>query len=68
MALTISQAIEPVGKGVSRIQESIQHISVKPNKEGEVEINEHKNERFVDGDPVDEVESEVEIRPEGFKK
>ncbi|KAJ4815484.1 organic solute transporter ostalpha protein (DUF300) [Rhynchospora pubera] len=64
VVLTISQAIEPVEKGVTKIQETMHHISVKPNKESEYEINEHTNERIVDGDTVD-VESEIEIRPEG---
>jgi hypothetical protein len=53
--------VEPVGKGVSKIQETVQQISVKPNKECKVEINEHKNESFVDDDTV-EVESEIEIK------
>ncbi|KAJ4755350.1 organic solute transporter ostalpha protein (DUF300) [Rhynchospora pubera] len=67
VVLTISQAIEPVEKGVTKIQETMHHISVKPNKESEYAINEHTNERIVDGDTVD-VESEIEIRPEGIQK
>ncbi|KAK8930662.1 hypothetical protein KSP39_PZI016176 [Platanthera zijinensis] len=44
VALTISQAIEPVGKGVHLIQESIHHLSVGSNEEedgAKVEVEEH---------------------------
>lgn len=44
VVLTINQAIEPVEKGMTKIQESIQHISVgsDDNKEGtKLEVEEH---------------------------
>lgn len=44
VALTISRAIEPVGKGVHLIQDSIHHLSVGSNEEDDgpkVEVEEH---------------------------
>ncbi|OQU92413.1 protein LAZ1 homolog 2 isoform X2 [Sorghum bicolor] len=66
VALTISQAIGPVEKGVEKgvgkIQEKFHHISLKPGdkKEPEVDVEEHITENVVDGKPV-EVNAEVEV-------
>ncbi|KAL6878467.1 hypothetical protein ACP4OV_012637 [Aristida adscensionis] len=66
VALTISQAMGPVEKGVEKgvgkIQEKFQHISLKPGdkKEPEVDVEEHVTENVVDGEPV-EVAAEVEV-------
>ncbi len=66
MALTISQAIGPVEKGVEKgvgkIQDTFHHISLKPKgeKEPEVEVEEHITENTVDGEPV-AVDAEVEV-------
>ncbi|CAD6211495.1 unnamed protein product [Miscanthus lutarioriparius] len=66
VALTISQAIGPVEKGVEKgvgkIQEKFHHISLKPGdkKEPEVDVEEHITENVVDGKPV-AVNAEVEV-------
>ncbi|KAJ1296763.1 hypothetical protein BS78_01G327100 [Paspalum vaginatum] len=66
VALTISQAIGPVEKGVEKgvgkIQEKFHRISLKPGdkKEPEVDVEEHVTENVVDGTPV-AVNMEVEI-------
>ncbi|CAL4931493.1 unnamed protein product [Urochloa decumbens] len=62
VALTISQAIGPVEKGVGKIQEKFHHISLKPGdkKEPEVDVEEHITENVVDGKPVT-VDAEVEV-------
>ncbi|EEC75446.1 hypothetical protein OsI_11982 [Oryza sativa Indica Group] len=66
VALTISQAIGPVEKGVEKgvgkIQDTFHHISLKPKgeKEPEVEVEEHITENTVDGEPV-AVDAEVEV-------
>ncbi|KAG0550759.1 hypothetical protein BDA96_01G365500 [Sorghum bicolor] len=66
VALTISQAIGPVEKGVEKgvgkIQEKFHHISLKPGdkKEPEVDMEEHITENVVDGKPI-EVNAEVEV-------
>jgi hypothetical protein len=46
VALTISQAIGPVEKGVGKIQEKFHHISLKPGdkKEPQVAVEEHVTE------------------------
>ncbi|RZR90029.1 hypothetical protein BHM03_00017849 [Ensete ventricosum] len=50
VALTISQAIEPVEKSVAKFQDTIHHISVGSDKgkEPEVEVDELVTENFVD--------------------
>ncbi|CAN6300591.1 unnamed protein product [Urochloa humidicola] len=62
VALTISQAIGPVEKGVGKIQEKFHHIALKPGdkKEPEVDVEEHITENVVDGKPVT-VDAEVEV-------
>ncbi|XP_039832739.1 protein LAZ1 homolog 2-like isoform X5 [Panicum virgatum] len=66
VALTISQAIGPVEKGVEKgvgkIQEKFHHISLKPGdkKEPEVDVEEHITENVVDGKPVT-VDADVEV-------
>ncbi|CAN6324955.1 unnamed protein product [Urochloa humidicola] len=66
VALTISQAIGPVEKGVEKgvgkIQEKFHHISLKPGdkKEPEVDVEEHITENVVGGKPVT-VDAEVEV-------
>ncbi|RLN16185.1 hypothetical protein C2845_PM02G23720 [Panicum miliaceum] len=66
VALTISQAIGPVEKGVEKgvgkIQEKFHHISLKSGdkKEPEVDVEEHITENVVDSKPVT-VEAEVEV-------
>ncbi|KAL5218565.1 hypothetical protein ABZP36_019249 [Zizania latifolia] len=59
VALTISQAIGPVEKGVGKIQDTFHHISLKPKgtKEPEVKVEEHITENTVDG----AVDAEVEV-------
>nr|XP_010937321.1 protein LAZ1 homolog 2 isoform X5 [Elaeis guineensis] len=53
VALTISQAIEPVEKGVTKIQETFHHISFGSDKEKEhkVEVDEYITENVVGDDP-----------------
>ncbi|KQK21329.1 protein LAZ1 homolog 2 isoform X3 [Brachypodium distachyon] len=66
VALTISQAIEPmekgVEKGVGKIQETFHHVSLKPgdNRKTGVEVEEHVTKNVVDGEPV-AVDAEVEV-------
>nr|CAB3495656.1 unnamed protein product [Digitaria exilis] len=66
VALTISQAIGPVEKGVEKgvgkIQEKFHHISLKPGdkKEPEVDVEEHVTENVVDGKPIT-VDTQVEV-------
>uniref|UniRef100_A0A0D9VV49 Uncharacterized protein n=1 Tax=Leersia perrieri TaxID=77586 RepID=A0A0D9VV49_9ORYZ len=66
VALTISQAIGPVEKGVEKgvgkIQDTFHHISLKPTgkKEPEVKVEEHITENTVNGEPV-AVDAEVEV-------
>uniref|UniRef100_A0A0E0KEW9 Protein LAZ1 homolog 2 n=1 Tax=Oryza punctata TaxID=4537 RepID=A0A0E0KEW9_ORYPU len=66
VALTISQAIGPVEKGVEKgvgkIQDTFHHISLKPKgkEEPEVKVEEHITENTVDGEPV-AVDAEVEV-------
>ncbi|CAL9190409.1 protein LAZ1 homolog 2-like [Musa acuminata AAA Group] len=50
VALTISQAIEPVEKSVTKFQDTIRHISVGSDKgkKPEVEVDECVTENFVD--------------------
>ncbi|XP_006651488.2 protein LAZ1 homolog 2 isoform X1 [Oryza brachyantha] len=62
VALTISQAIGPVEKGVGKIQDTFHHISLKPKgkKEPEVKVEEHITENTVDDEPVT-VDAEVEV-------
>lgn len=54
VALTISQAMEPVEKGATKIQETFHHISLgaeKAKEEGsEVEVEEHVTENTDKGD------------------
>lgn len=62
VALTISQAMEPVEKGVTKIQETFHHISFGSDKEKEptVEVDEHITENVV-GDEPHAFSSEIEI-------
>lgn len=66
VALTISQAIEPVEKGVEKgvgkIQETFHHVSLKPGdkKKPEVEVDEHVTKNVVDGEPV-AVDAKVQV-------
>lgn len=66
VALTISQAMEPVEKGVEKgvgkIQETFHHVSLKPGdkKKPDVEVEEHVTENVVDGEPV-AVDAEVQV-------
>jgi hypothetical protein len=64
VALTISQAIGPVEKGVGKIQEKFHHISLKPGdkKEPQVAVEEHVTENVVDGKPAVAVNAEVEVQ------
>ncbi|ONK75105.1 uncharacterized protein A4U43_C03F13370 [Asparagus officinalis] len=62
VALTISQAIEPVEKGVTKIQESL-HLSMGSDKEDEgrkVEVEEQVTEKAEDGE-VEVISSEKVI-------
>lgn len=52
--LTISQAMEPVEKGVNKIQETFHHITLSSEKDEEepnLEIKEHVKENIKDGVP-----------------
>uniref|UniRef100_A0ACD5X1K1 Uncharacterized protein n=1 Tax=Avena sativa TaxID=4498 RepID=A0ACD5X1K1_AVESA len=62
VALTISQAIEPVEKGVGKIQETFHHVSLKPgdNEKPDVEVEEHVTKNVVDGEPV-AIDAEIEV-------
>ncbi|KAF7086513.1 hypothetical protein CFC21_089799 [Triticum aestivum] len=62
VALTISQAMEPVEKGVGKIQETFHHVSLKPGdkKKPNVEVEERVTENVVDGEAV-AVDAEVEV-------
>jgi hypothetical protein len=66
VALTISQAIEPVEKGVEKgvgkIQETFHHVSLKPGdkKKPDLEVEEHVTKNVVDGEPV-AVDAEIEV-------
>lgn len=66
VALTISQAMEPmekgVEKGVGKIQETFHHVSLKPGdkKKPDVEVEEHVTKNVVDGEPV-EVDAEIKV-------
>jgi hypothetical protein len=64
VALTISQAIGPVEKGVGKIQEKFHHISLKPGdkKEPQVAVEEHVTENVVDAKPAVAVNAEVEVQ------
>ncbi|XP_076906826.1 protein LAZ1 homolog 2-like isoform X2 [Bidens hawaiensis] len=63
--LTINQAIEPVGKGMTKIQETIHHLSVgDDDNKSEVEVDEYEKDvtRVVsDGVGDDDNKSEVEV-------
>ena len=63
VALTISQAMEPVEKGVGKIQETFHHVSLKPGdkKEPDVEVEEHVTENVVDNGEAVAVDAEVEV-------
>ncbi|XP_047043238.1 protein LAZ1 homolog 2-like [Lolium rigidum] len=66
VALTISQAMEPVEKGVEKgvgkIQETFHHVSLKPGdkKNPDVEVEEHVTKNVVDGEPV-AIDAEIEV-------
>lgn len=64
VALTISQAIGPVEKGVGKIQEKFHHVSLKPGdkKEPQVAVEEHVTENVVDAKPAVAVNAEVEVQ------
>ncbi|KAH7656497.1 Organic solute transporter subunit alpha/Transmembrane protein 184 [Dioscorea alata] len=54
VVLTISQAMEPVEKGVNKIQETFHHITLgseKDEEEPNLEIKEHVKENIKDGVP-----------------
>ncbi|XP_062215390.1 protein LAZ1 homolog 2 [Phragmites australis] len=63
VALTISQAIGPVEKGVGKIQEKFHHISLKTGdkKESKLDVEEHVTENVVDDEPV-AVDAQVEVK------
>lgn len=63
VALTISQAMEPVEKGVGKIQETFHHVSLKPGnkKKPDVEVEEHVTENVVDNGEAVAVDAEVEV-------
>lgn len=45
--MTLNQAIEPVGKGMTKIQETIHHLSVgddDDDKKSEVEVDEYEQD------------------------
>ncbi|EMS60248.1 hypothetical protein TRIUR3_11074 [Triticum urartu] len=63
VALTISQAMEPVEKGAWKIQETFHHVSLKPEdkKKPDVEVEERVTENVVDNGEAVAVDAEVEV-------
>ncbi|CAH1432070.1 unnamed protein product [Lactuca virosa] len=65
--LTINQAIEPVGKGMTKIQETIHHLSVGDEKgKQEVEVDEYKKDVTEVGPDDKKLEVRVEKDEEEF--
>ncbi|XP_072971409.1 protein LAZ1 homolog 2 [Typha angustifolia] len=68
VALTISQAIEPVEKGVTKIHETFQHISVgsQNEKEPKVEVDKHVIEDIIQGEQGEDhvVSSKMKVEAE----
>ncbi|XP_020099817.1 protein LAZ1 homolog 2 isoform X1 [Ananas comosus] len=69
VAFTISQAIEPVEKGVNKIQETFHHISLGPEneKEPKIEFDEHITENVVDG-KCSMVSSDTRVEAENLRR
>ncbi|KAK9075938.1 hypothetical protein SSX86_004268 [Deinandra increscens subsp. villosa] len=69
--LTINQAIEPVGKGMTKIQETFHHLSVgDDDKKSEVEVDEYEQDVTrikPDGSTYDDNEK-LEVRVEKSKQ
>lgn len=69
VAFIISQAIEPVEKGVNKIQETFHHISLGPEneKEPKIEFDEHITENVVDG-KCSMVSSDTRVEAENLRR
>ncbi|KAK1408535.1 hypothetical protein QVD17_40395 [Tagetes erecta] len=69
--LTLNQAIEPVGKGMTKIQETIHHLSVgDDDKKSEVEVDEYEQDvtRIKPDGSVDDDNEKLEVRVEKNKQ
>ncbi|GJS38995.1 protein LAZ1 homolog 2 [Tanacetum coccineum] len=64
--MTLNQAIEPVGKGMTKIQETIHHLSVgDDDKKSEVEVDEYeKDVTRIGPGGSDEDNEKIEVRVE----
>ncbi|XP_058075588.1 uncharacterized protein LOC131224022 [Magnolia sinica] len=51
VVLTITQAMEPVEKGVTKIQKTFHHMSLGSDHKEEVEIDEHLKEDVTESGP-----------------
>ncbi|XP_017242201.1 protein LAZ1 homolog 2 isoform X2 [Daucus carota subsp. sativus] len=66
VVLTINQAIEPVEKGMTKIQETFHEITVRDDeKESEVKVEEHEQDVTVDDTHVSTSEDKVTIESSG---
>lgn len=64
--MTINQAIEPVEKGMTKIQETFHEITVRDDeKESEVKVEEHEQDVTVDDTHVSTSEDKVTIESSG---
>lgn len=64
--MTLNQAIEPVGKGMTKIQETIHHLSVgDDDKKSEIEVDEYeKDVTKIGPDGSGEDNEKIEVRVE----
>ena len=66
VVLTINQAIEPVEKGMTKIQETFHEITVRDDeKESEVKVEEHEQDVTIDDTQVSTSEDKVTIESSG---
>lgn len=66
VVLTINQAIEPVEKGVTKIQETFHEIAVRDDeKESEVKVEEYEQDLTVDKSHVSTSEDKLTIETSG---
>ncbi|KAJ0915533.1 putative organic solute transporter subunit alpha/Transmembrane protein [Helianthus annuus] len=69
--LTINQAIKPVGKGMTKIQETIRHLSVGDDSEkSEVEVDEYEQDvtKIASDGSADDDNEKLEVRVEKNKE
>lgn len=66
VVLTINQAIEPVEKGVTKIQETFHEIAVRDDeKESEVKVEEYEQDLTVDKSHVSTSDDKLTIKSSG---